>query len=690
MKVWEIRELLRICSKNSILKGGIRLHGVLVKMGLKSDVVTNNDLIDMYGKCGKTEVANQVFERMPEKNVVSWTVLISGYLYGGNPRKALKVFDRMCSSDVRPNEFTLSTVLKACCFVGVVENGVQIHGLCTKSGYESYPVVSNTLLHMYSRSGLIKEARKILDVMPVKSLISWNAMIGGYVTAGREREALFLFREMQKVLNVVADEFTYASILKACSCVGAFREGLQVHASVMTSGYVSSSGNEILTGALIDLYVKTRNLAEAKKVFDGCSLRNEIMWTTLIIGYSQEGLVMESMDLFSRLWRSGISIDGFVLSTVIGVFADFSMIEQGKQLHSYTHKVPSGDDVSVGNSIIDMYIKCGLTDEAEQKFREMPRRNVVSWTVMINGHGKHGNGHSAINLFEEMQKPKEDKSGGLQPDEVTNLAILSACSHSGLVEECWKYFTAMQHDNQTKLTVEHYACMVDLLGRAGKLKEARSFISNMPITPNAGTWQTLLSACRIHGDVDLGREVGDILLNIDGDNPVNYVMLSNIHAEGGGFEECARLRKMMKSKRLKKQGGCSWIEVEKRAEVFYGGDKWHPLTEKIHEVLKEVERRMKEENGYSCEVRFAMHDVDGESKEDVLRMHSEKLAVGLGLLVCGREGEVIRVYKNLRICGDCHEFMKGVSVVVKRVLVIRDANRFHRFENGNCSCGDYW
>lgn len=284
---------------------------MLVTTGLESDVVTNNDLVDMYGKCGKTEVANQVFERMSEKNVVSWTVLISGYLHAGNPKKALTVFDRMCSSDVRPNEFTLSTALKACSFVGEVENGVQIHGLCAKSGYEWYPVVGNTLLYMHSRNGLIKEARKILDVMPVKSLISWNAMIGGYVTGGRRREALILFQEMQKALDVVADEFTHASILKACSCVGAFREGLQVHASVITSGHISGSGNEILTGALVDLYVKTRSLAEAKKVFDGSSLKNKIMWTALIVGYSQEGLVMKSMNLFSHLWRFRIGIDEF-------------------------------------------------------------------------------------------------------------------------------------------------------------------------------------------------------------------------------------------------------------------------------------------------------------------------------------------------------------------------------------------
>ncbi|KAI8574274.1 hypothetical protein RHMOL_Rhmol01G0341600 [Rhododendron molle] len=341
---------------------------------------------------------------------------------------------------------------------------------------------------------------------------------------------------------------------------------------------------------------------------------------------------------------------------------------------------------SVANSIVDMYLKCGLVEEAERVFNEMPERNVVSWTVMITGYGKHGLGREAIRLFNEMQV--ED----VEPDGVTYLALLSACSHSGLVEESREYFSILRGDCRIKPQVEHYACMVDLLGRAGCLKEAKELIHNMPLKPNIGIWQTLLSACRVHGEFEMGREVGDMLLELDGKNAVNYVMLSNIYADAGYWRESEKLRVSVKLKGLKKEGGCSWVEIDKEVHFFYNGDERHPLTKEIHKVLKEIERRIKEETGYPCEVRFALHDVEEESKAESLRYHSEKLAIGLALVHGGVEegGRTIRVFKNLRVCGDCHEFIKGLSKVLKKVFVVRDANRFHKFEDGFCSCKDYW
>jgi pentatricopeptide repeat protein len=424
----------------------------------------------------------------------------------------------------------------------------------------------------------------------------------------------------------------------------------------------------------------------ARRVFSHIEEKHVISWTALILGYAQEGNLAESMELFRQLRESSIQVDGFILSSMMGVFADFALVQQGKQMHAFAIKVPSGVDISVCNSILDMYLKCGMINEAERLFSEMPARNVISWTVMITGYGKHGLGKEAIRLFDEMQLDSTE------PDDVTYLAVLLGCSHSGLVEKGQEYFSRLCSYHGIKARVEHYACMVDLLGRAGRLKEAKNLVDSMPLEANVGIWQTLLSACRVHGDLELGKEVGGILLRLDSENPVNYVMMSNIYADAGYWKECERIRELVKSKKLKKEAGRSWVEIDKEVHFFYGGDDTHPLTEKIHEILKEMERRMKEELGYVYGVKYALHDVEEESKMDNLRVHSEKLAIGLAL-VCGglEEGrKVIRVFKNLRVCGDCHEFIKGLSKILRVVFVVRDANRFHRFEDGLCSCRDYW
>lgn len=660
------------------------MHGIVHRLGFGCDLVLNNDLMNMYAKCRRKDLAYFVFDQMPERNVVSWTALMCGFLQDGDAKTSLSLFSKMTLSAVKPNEFTLSTNLKASGILGIAEIGMQIHGVCAKSGFECVPVVGNSIIDMYSKCDRISEAARMFNVMPVKNRVSWNAMIAGFTLKRNCEEALNLFRIMQE-RGEVPDEYTYSSILKACGFLGGVREGTQIHASLITQGfpYLVQS---IVSGALVDLYVKCRHMVEARRVFNRIEHQNVVSWNSLILGYAQEDNLPEAMGLFQKLRESKHQLDGFILSGLLGVFADLALVEQGKQMHAYTIKVPYGLEIPVTNSILDMYMKCGMTDEADAVFREMPARNVVSWTVMMTGYGKHGIGKKAVDLFNEMQ------ADGLEPDNVTYLAVLSACSHSGLIEEGQEFFSKFCRNPQKKPQVEHYACMVDLLGRAGRLKEAKDLIEKMPLKPNVGIWQTLLSACRMHGDVEMGKEVGDILLRLDGNNPVNYVMMSNIYADSGYWKESEEIRFMVKRKRLKKEAGRSWVEMDKKVHFFYNGDETHPLTEKIHEVLKEMEKGMKEKIGYVHNINFALHDVEEESKVESLRFHSEKLAIGLALLSGGlKDGQrIIRVFKNLRVCGDCHSFIKGLSKFLNIVFVVRDANRFHRFENGVCSCRDYW
>ncbi|CAN6241482.1 unnamed protein product [Urochloa humidicola] len=678
-----IADLLRASAKSADLCGGAQVHAALTKLGFGSDTMLGNNLVDMYAKCGKLAMAGEVFDGMPERNVVSWTALMVGFLQHGEARECLRLLGEMrASSEAAPNEYTLSASLKACCVAGDTGAGVRIHGLCVRTGYEEHGVVANSLVLMYSKGGRIADARRVFDGADgFRNLVTWNAMISGYAHAGRGRDALLVFQEMQ-VQGEQADEFTFASLLKVCSRLGAARQGAQVHAAMTARGL----SNAILAGALVDLYAKCRCLPVAMQVFESLERKNAIQWTAVVVGHAQEGRVAEAMELFRRFWRSGVRADAHVLSSIVGVLADFALIEQGRQVHCYAMKNPA-DDVSLGNSMVDLYLKCGLVDEAERLFHEMPARNVVSWTAMINGLGKHGLGREAIRMFERMG---ED---GVEPDDVAYLALLSACSHAGLVKECRLYFSRIRQDRRISPKAEHYACMVDLLGRAGQLSEAKDLILTMPMEPTVGIWQTLLSACRVHRDVAVAREAGGVLLAVDGDNPANYVMLANVLAEAGEWRACHEVRDAMRRRGLKKQGGCSWVELDKEVHFFYGGgDHAHPQAADIRRVLRDVETTMREQLGYTADASFALHDVDDESRADSLRVHSERLAVGLWLLRNGGDSarKVIRVYKNLRVCGDCHHFFKGLSAVFNTVLVVRDANRFHRFEQGGCSCRDYW
>ncbi|KAG5034329.1 putative pentatricopeptide repeat-containing protein [Glycine soja] len=681
-----LSKILNKCSKRRLLDQGKQVHGVVEKLGFRRDLVLSNDLIDMYAKCGTVDFACMMFDRMPERNVVSWTALMCGYLQNSDAKTTLLLFVKMGRSDVKPNEFTLSTSLKACGVLGIPWNGMQIHGVCAKSNFDWVPVVGNSMIDMYSKCGMVGEAARVFNTLPVRNVISWNAMIAGYTNERNGEEALNLFREMREK-GEVPDGYTYSSSLKACSCADAAGEGMQIHAALIRHGFPYLAQSAV-AGALVDLYVKCRRMAEARKVFDRIEEKSVMSWSTLILGYAQEDNLKEAMDLFRELRESRHRMDGFVLSSIIGVFADFALLEQGKQMHAYTIKVPYGLlEMSVANSVLDMYMKCGLTVEADALFREMLERNVVSWTVMITGYGKHGIGNKAVELFNEMQE------NGIEPDSVTYLAVLSACSHSGLIKEGKKYFSILCSNQKIKPKVEHYACMVDLLGRGGRLKEAKNLIEKMPLKPNVGIWQTLLSVCRMHGDVEMGKQVGEILLRREGNNPANYVMVSNMYAHAGYWKESEKIRETLKRKGLKKEAGRSWVEMDKEIHIFYNGDGMHPLIEEIHEVLKEMEKRVKEEMGYVHSINFSLHDVEEESKMESLRVHSEKLAIGLVLVRRGLKlkGErVIRIFKNLRVCGDCHAFIKGLSKVLKIAFVVRDANRFHRFENGLCSCGDYW
>jgi len=409
------------------------------------------------------------------------------------------------------------------------------------------------------------------------------------------------------------------------------------------------------------------------------SERNVVSWNALIAGYTQNNNGEDALKLYSQMQGIGMKPSAFTFSSILSACASLAVMEQGKWVHAHIIKTGCKLDVFVGNALVDMYGKCGCIEDARQVFDRLPRRDVVSWNAMITVCAQHGHGKEAVRLFENMQL------AGLNPNRITILCVLSACSHAGLVNEGRFYFDSMNSKHGITPTADHYACIVDILGRAGHINEAEDLINRMPIEPTAGIWGALLGACRVHGNMDVGKRAAECLFELEPHDAGPRVLLSNIYAAAGRWDDAAKVRKMMKESGVKKEPGCSWVEVENTVHTFVVNDRSHPLTEKIYAMLKDLNGKMKEA-GYVVEANSVVLAV---KKEDTYSYHSEKIALAFSL-ISTPTGAVIRIKKNLRVCSDCHSAFKFISKIVGREIVVRDTNRFHHFKEGVCSCGDYW
>lgn len=340
------------------------------------------------------------------------------------------------------------------------------------------------------------------------------------------------------------------------------------------------------------------------------------------------------------------------------------------------------ENVYVGTSVVDMYSKCGRVEMAWKAFRKIKEKNILSWSAMITGYGMHGHGQEALEVFNEMRR------SGQKPNYITFISVLAACSHTGLLDEGRHWYNAMEKEFGIEPGVEHYGCMVDLVGRAGCLDEAYDIIKKMKVKPDAAIWGALLSACRIHKNVELAEISAKRLFELDATNCGYYVLLSNIYAEAGMWKDVERMRVLVKTRGIQKPPGYSSVELKGKTHLFYVGDKSHPQHKEIYSYLEKLLERM-QAAGYVPNTGSVLHDLDEEEKESALRIHSEKLAVAFALMN-SVSGSVIHVIKNLRVCTDCHTAIKFITKITEREIIVRDLQRFHHFKDGLCSCGDYW
>ncbi|XP_058088533.1 pentatricopeptide repeat-containing protein At5g48910-like [Magnolia sinica] len=544
--------------------------------------------------------------------------------------------------NLRGVEFSLPSVLKACGKISAFEEGRQLHGQILKTQFLLDPFVSNSVLRMYLELGEVGIARWVFDKMPDRDVFSWNSIISGCFKAGEVESARKMFDEIPE-----RDMVTWNS--------------------------------------MIDGYMKCGEWKLARDIFDEMGQRDIVSWTAVISGYVLNGRPKDALELFKKMLDLRFQPDVASIVSVLSAIADLGFVEEGKWVHAFVrrNKIRLSSGV-LGSALIDMYAKCGYIENAYHVFKSvMHRRSIGDWNSMISGLAVHGLDQEALAIFHEMETRE------IVPNEITFLGVLTACSHGGLVQEGQFYFKLMQGRYQMVPRIQHYGCLIDLLGRAGHVEEADQVIKEMPIAPDLLVWKAMLSACLKHGQVTIGECAGMHAIELAPHDSGTYILLSNIYAKAGRWADVTRIRSMMKESGVRKVPGSSRIVVDGDIHEFLAGKEINlRYRYMVLSKLEEMMCRLKME-GYEPDLTQVLVDVEEEEKEGLLSLHSEKLAISFGLININK-GQPIHVVKNLRVCCDCHSFCKTASKVYNRTIILRDQSRFHHFKKGLCSCNDYW
>ncbi|XP_068666990.1 pentatricopeptide repeat-containing protein At1g08070, chloroplastic-like [Aristolochia californica] len=657
-----------------------QIHAHLIKTGLFLKRRVAENLLESSATLqqGSLDHALSIFRSMEETTPATYNIMIRAFTSRKRPQEAILLFKRMREDLVDPDKYTFPCVLKSCSRVQALKEGEQIHALLEKFGFGIHVFAGNSLIRLYAGCGKVDKARRLFERMSDRSIVTWNSLLSGYTETGEWEEVVKLFCEMRST-GVAFDEVTLISVLTACGRLAALDLGEWVN------GYMEENGlkrSQILTTSLVDMFAKCGQIDTARQLFDAMTTRDVVAWSAMISGYSQSNRCREALALFKEMQMANIEPNEVTMVSVLASCAILGALETGKWVHFYTKMKRLKLTVNLGTALMDFYAKCGLVDNSLEVFEQMPQKNVLSWTVLILGLASNGRGREALEVFHKMQKFR------MKPNDVTFIGVLSACSHMGLVDEGKRLFDTMTRDFCIEPRVEHYGCMVDILARAGLIIEAHQFINGMPIEPNAVVWRTVLAACKVHKNIEIGEESLRQLSRLDPGHSGDYILMSNIYASVGRWEDALKVRKQMKERGIKKTPGCSMIEVDGVIHEFFAEDSDHSLSKDIYDTIEEMLQRIKLE-GFVPNTSEARLDAEEDEKEMSVSHHSEKLAIAFGLLKT-EAGTTIRISKNLRVCTDCHSATKMISKVYKREIVVRDRNRFHHFKDGSCSCNDYW
>ncbi|KAG0467112.1 hypothetical protein HPP92_018692 [Vanilla planifolia] len=654
------------------------LHARSVAVGYSADRFVGSALTDFYFKFSMTSVAEEVFNQISCPDTVLWNTLITGLVRNCSFLRAVMAFERMVALGSHCDSTTLAVVLPATAELRDLILGKVIHCFVVKSGMEAQSHVITGFITLYSKCDEIHDAEFLFHEIEQPDLIHWNAMISGYSSAGYIRSSVCLFKDLM-LSGWCPNSSTVVALIPVTDSYGHVSLCRAIHGFALKTSF---DLNLLVCTALTTVYSRLNCMDAARQVFDGMQEKSMASWNAMISAYAQNGLTEAAISLFREMQSLNLKPNPMTASSILSACAQLGALTLGKQVHRMITEEKLELNVFVSTALIDMYAKCGNIIEAQKIFDCMTEKNEVSWNAIISGFGLHGYGCEALRLFREML------SAQISPTATTFLSILHACSHGGLVEEGQAIFQSMSHTYGIRPRHEHYACMVDIFGRAGRLNEALEFIGTVPGDVGPGVWAALLGACRIHKEANIAKLAAEKLVQLEPENPGYYVLLSNIYSASQNFPEAAAVRDVAKRRKLIKLPGCTLIEVKDVLHVFTAGDRSHPQTSSIYSMLETLAGKMLDA-GYQAETESVLYDVEEEEKEHMVKIHSEKLAIAFGLINIKPESE-ITIIKNLRICLDCHNWTKFISRITKMVIVVRDASRFHHFTNGVCSCGDYW
>ncbi|CAO2841264.1 unnamed protein product [Amaranthus hypochondriacus] len=702
--------LLSNCKNIQTLK---QIHSQIIKTGLHNTQFALSKIIEFcaINPSGDLSYAVSIFKSIDNPNTLVWNTLIRGHSLSSYPISAIDFYIQMLFSDVSPNSYTFPFVLKSCAKLGSSHIGKQVHGHVLKLGLDADPFVHTSLINMYAQNGdlicaqqvfdksslrdpvsytalitgysskgYLENARKVFDEMPVKDVVSWNAMIAGYVQSNQFDESIAFFEEMLRA-EVMPNESTMLSIISACAQSSKLEFGKWVRAWIDANGFGT---NLKVVNAMIDMYAKCGDPTTAWCLFEGLPQRDLISWNVMIGGYTHGSLYKDALCLFREMLELHVVPNDVTFLNVLPACAHLGALDYGKWIHAYIGRNFNHltTNTALFTSLINMYAKSGDIEAAKQVFDSMESRSLASWNAMLSGLAMHGDATHAIDLFSRMVNE------GFKPDDITFVGILSACTQAGLVDLGREYFNSMVQDYKIPPKIHHYGCMIDLLARAGLFDEVEALMDTMPMEPDGAIWGSLLAACKLHKKVEMAEKVAKHLFELEPNNPGPHVLLSNVYANASRWDDVARVRTRLNDLGMKKVPGCTSIEINSIVHEFLVGDKLHPQSEAIYEMVDEVDRLLSL-NGHVPDTSEVLYDMDEEWKEGALSHHSERLAIAYGL-ISTKPGTTIRIVKNLRVCGNCHSATKLISKVFNREIIARDRSRFHHFKDGECSCMDQW
>lgn len=675
LQKWFVKDLKPLLSnlKNNVSIS--KLHAVIITSG-----ISNNEaqLIASYARTGDIDMAHKLFDNLPNRGIDSWNALIIHYSRRNSPAEVMNLYRKMNLARVKPDSSTFTVAIKACTTLLDLKSGEEIWGNAVECGYGTDIFVSSSVLNLLVKCGKMDEAMNVFDGMRRRDVVTWSTMITGLVKSGRAGEAIDVYHRMQEE-GFEGDGVVMLALIQACASVEDLKMATSVHGFIMRRCFPV---DVMAQTSLINMYAKNGKLDIASSIFRAMSCRNVVSLSALISGHARNGNAGAALMLLVEMQSCGFEPDLVALMGALLACSHLGFARRGREIHGFIVRIGLELDQVVGTALVDMYAKCGSLARAQMLFERTGNRDGILWNTMIASYGIHGQGEKALSVFHQMIKTQT------RPDHVTFASLLSAMSHSGLVEEGMYWFDVMIKDYKIQPMEKHYVSLVDVLARGGRVEEAQSLIQDMECEPGTAVWVALLSGCINHNKFLIGESAAKKVLELKPDCPGIYTLVSNFFAAARKWEEVAMVRRVMKTAGMKKVPGYSVAEVSGRLHAFLVEDKSHPQYEQILGILEEMEHTMRA-LGYKPKTEFVLHHVEEEVKVKMLRNHSERLAIGFGILKT-RPGTRLLITKNLRVCGDCHEAIKFMSVVAEREIIVRDMKRFHHFKNGSCSCSDYW